>query len=111
VMAFFEIYNKTGGTGFSAADLDHCLAAAPIAALAIHNRLLYGNVSALAAFSRSLTLTSDLDQILEVVGNHLDANFNRRSVILLPANGVLTPRYRSAEFVLSESELAAAAWC
>jgi len=110
-IAFFEVYNKTGGTGFSAADLDHCLAAAPIAALAIHNRLLYGNVSALAAFSRSLTLTSDLDQILEVVGDHIDANFNRRSVILLPANGVLTPRYRSTELVLGESELAAAAWC
>ena len=68
VIAFFEVYNKTGGGGFTGADLDHCLAAAQIASLAIHNRLLYRNLSALAAFSQSLTVTSDFDQILEVIG-------------------------------------------
>ena len=110
VIAFFEVYNKTGGAGFTDADLDHCLAAAQIASLAIHNRLLYRNVSALAAFSRSLTVTNDLDQVIEVIGDRIAVNFNRSSVILLPVNGGLTPRYRSTGFELGESELAAATW-
>jgi len=110
VIAFFEIYNKRGDGGFTQADLDHSLAAAQTASLAIHNRQLYRNVSALAAFSQSLTTASDFDEILEVVGRHIELNFKRRSVILLPFNGGLTPRFRSAEFVVGESELAAAAW-
>ena len=110
VIAFFEVYNKRGGAGFTHADLDHSLAAAQIASLAIHNRLMYRNLSALAAFSQSLTVTSDFDQILEVVGRHIEVNFKRRSVILLPVNGGLTPRFRSAEFVFSEPEIAAATW-
>jgi len=110
VIAFFEVYNKTGGAEFTDADLDHCLAAAQIASIAIHNRLLYRNLSALAAFSQSLTVTSDFDQILEIIGHHIEANFNRRSVIFLPSNGGLAARYRSADVVLNESELAAATW-
>ena len=110
VIAFFEIYNKRAGDGFTGADLDHCLAAAQIASLAIHNRLLNRNLSALAAFSQSLTVTGDFDQILEVVGSHIEKNFKRRSVILLPVNGGLVPRSRSAEFVFNEPELAAATW-
>jgi PAS domain S-box-containing protein len=110
VIAFFEVYNKRGAAGFSPADLDHGLAAAQIASLAIHNRLLHRNLSALAAFSQSLTVTSDFDQIMEVVGGHLEVNFERRSVILLPNNGGLIPRFRNAEFVFSEPELAAATW-
>jgi PAS domain S-box-containing protein len=110
VIAFFEVYNKRGGGGFSPADVDRSLAAAQIASLAIHNRLLYRNLSALAAFSQSLNSGSDFDELLEVVGRHIELNFKRRSVILLPFNGGLTPRFRSADFVLGESELAAAAW-
>jgi two-component system sensor histidine kinase KdpD len=110
VIAFFAVYNKGGSAGFTHADLDHSLAAAQIASLAIHNRLLYQNLSALAAFSQSLTVTSDFDQILEVVGRHMEANFNRRSVILLPFNGGLIPRFRSAEFIFGEPERAAATW-
>ena len=110
VIAFFEIYNKSGTAGFSQADLDHGLAAAQIASLAIHNRQLHRNLLALAAFSQSLTVTSDFDEILEVVGRHLDVSFKRRSVILLPNNGGLIPRFRNAEFVFSERELAAAVW-
>jgi len=110
VIAFFEVYNKRGAVGFTSADLDHCLAAAQIASLAIHNRLLYQNVSALAAFSQSLTVASDFDQILEIVGHHMEAHFKRRSIILLPVNGGLTPRFRSPEFVFGESERAAATW-
>jgi len=110
VIAFFEIYNKKGGDGFTHTDLDHCLAAAQIASLAIHNRLLNRNLSALAAFSQSLTVTTDFDQILEVVGSHIERNFKRRSVILLPVNGGLVPRSRSAEFIFNEQELAAATW-
>jgi K+-sensing histidine kinase KdpD len=109
VIAFFEAYNKNGG-GFTDADLQHSLAAAQIASLAIHNRLLYRNLSALAAFSQSLTVTGDFDQILEVIGRQIELNFNRNSSVLLPVNGGLSPRYHSAEFVLSEPELAAATW-
>ena len=110
VIAFFEVYNKGGSAGFTYADLDHSLAAAQIASRAIHNRQLYRNLSALAAFSQSLTVTSDFDQILEVVGRHMEANFKRRAVILLPFNGGLTPRFSSAEFVFDEPERAAATW-
>lgn len=110
VIAFFEVYNKGGSAGFTPADLDHSLAAAQIASLAIHNRLLYQNLSALAAFSQSLTVTNDFDQILEVVGRHMEANFKRRAVILLPFSGGLTPRFSSAEFVFDEQERTAAIW-
>jgi two-component system sensor histidine kinase KdpD len=110
VVAFFEVYNKRGRAGFTHADLDRCLVAAQIASLAIHNRLLYQNLSALSAFSQSLTVTSDFEQIFEVVGRHIDEYFKRRSAIMLPANGGLAPRYSSMEIVFSESELAAATW-
>ncbi len=110
VIAFLEVYNKKNGTGFTHADLDHSLAAAQIASLAIHNRLIYRNLSALAAFSQSLAAARDFDQILEVVGRHIELNFRRRSVILLTFNGGLTPRFHSAEFVFSEPEIAAATW-
>ena len=110
VIAFFEIYNKGGNAGFTPADLDHSLASAQIASLAIHNRLLCQNLLALAAFSQSLTGTSDFDRILEVVGRHMEAHFKRRAVILLPFNGGLIPRFSSAEFVFDEAERAAATW-
>jgi len=110
VIAFFEIYNKGGNAGFTPADLDHSLASAQIASLAIHNRLLCQNLLALAAFSQSLTGTSDFDRILEVVGRHMEAHFKRRAVILLPFNGGLIPRFSSAEFVFDEPERAAATW-
>jgi two-component system sensor histidine kinase KdpD len=110
VIAFFEIYNKRGDGGFIQADLDYGLAAAQIASLAIHNRLLNRNLSALAAFRQSLTTANDLDEILEVVGRHIGSNLKRRSVILLPFNGGLSPRFRNSEFVLAEPELAAAIW-
>jgi PAS domain S-box-containing protein len=110
VIAFFEVYNKRNGREFTSFDLDHSLAAAQIASLAIHNRLLHRNLSALVSFSSSLTVTSDFDQVLEVVGSHIETHFKRQSVILLPVNGGLTPRFRSAEFALSDAELAAATW-
>ena len=110
VIAFFEVYNKGGSAGFTPADLDHSLASAQIASLAIHNRLLCQNLLALAAFSQSLTGTSDFDRILEVVGRHMEAHFKRRAVILLPFNGGLIPRFSSAEFVFDEAERAAATW-
>jgi GAF domain-containing protein len=59
LIAFFEVCNKKAGAEFTQSDLDHSLAAAQIASLAIHNRLLYKNLSTLAAFSQSLTVTSD----------------------------------------------------
>ena len=45
-----------------------------------------------------------------MVGTHIEKNFKRRSVILLPVNGELVPRSHSADFVFGESELAAANW-
>jgi two-component system sensor histidine kinase KdpD len=72
--------------------------------------LLHRNLSALVSFSSSLTVTSDFDQVLEVVGSHIETHFKRQFVILLPVNGGLTPRFRSADFALSEEELAAATW-
>lgn len=110
VIAFFEVYNKRNGGDFTSDDLDHSLAAAQIAALAIHNRLLQRNLSTLVTFSSSLAAASDFEQILEVVGCHAEANFKRRSVIFLPLNGGLSPRFRSADFVLSDAEFAAAKW-
>jgi PAS domain S-box-containing protein len=97
VIAFFEVYNRKGRAEFTQADLDHSLAAARIGSLAIHNRLLCQNLSALA------------DQILETVGRHIEVTFKRHSV-LLPANGGLTPRFLSPEFAFRDSEFAAAAW-
>ncbi len=110
VIAFFEIYNKRASDGFTRADLDNCLAAAQIASVAIHNRLLSQILSALAAFSQSLTVANDFDEILDVVGAHIEKNFKRRSVILLPVNGELVQRSQGAEFVFGEPELAAANW-
>ena len=100
MIAFFEVYNKGVGAGFTNADLDRSFAAAQIASLAIHNRLLYQNLLALTAFSQSLTVTSDFDQLLEVVGHHMEANF-KRCRHRFTVNGGLTPRFSSAEVVLS----------
>jgi len=110
-IAFFEVYNKKSGAEFTPQDLKNSLAAAQIASLAIQNGLTYRRLMALAAFSRSLTLAGDLAQILEVVGQHLEINFNRGSVVLLPADRGLAPRFQTPEFILTAMELKAAAWC
>src|ERR1700693_2987892 len=73
VIGFFEIYNKQSRKNFTQQDLKNCVAAAQIAALAIQNVLTNAKLVALAAFSRSLTLAGDLEQIVEVAGNHLEA--------------------------------------
>lgn len=111
VIAFFEVYNKQSGAEFTPEDLKNSLAAAQIASLAIQNALTYGKLKALAAFSRSLTLTSDFEQILEVVGHHLEINFHRGSVILLPSDEQLIRRFRTPEFAPTAKEMEAAAWC
>ena len=111
VIAFFEVYNKKSGAVFTPQDLKNSLAAAQIASLAIQNGLTYRKLMALAAFSRSLTLASDLEQILEVVGHHLEINFHRGSVILLPADQRLMLRFRTPEFISTAKELEAATWC
>ncbi len=111
VIAFFEVYNKRGRAGFSPQDLKDSLAAAQIASLAIQNSLTYGNLSALAAFSQSLALSSDLEQVLEVVGRHLEINFHCGSVILLPADNELMPRFRTPGFPTGPREQEAATWC
>jgi len=108
---FFEVYNKTGGAGFSPNDLKYSLAAAQIASLAIQNSLTYGKLSALAAFSQSLALAGDLEQVLEVVGHHLEINFHRGSVILLPADKELMRRFQTPGFPVGSRENEAALWC
>ena len=66
---------------------------------------------AFAAFSRSLTLASGLEQILEVAGQHLEINFHRAAAIFLPADKSLMPRFRTPEFLVTGKELEAATWC
>jgi K+-sensing histidine kinase KdpD len=111
VIGVFEVYNKKSGKGFTPEDLKNGLAAAQIASLAIQNGLTYLNLKALAAFSRSLTLTSDLEQILEAIGHHLEINFHCGSVILLPTNQELILRFRTPEFISTAKEMEAAVWC
>jgi len=111
VIAFVEVYNKRSGTEFTPLDLKKSMAAAKIAALAIKNCLIWGQLTALAAFSRSLTLASDLGQVLEVVAHHFEINFHRRTVILLPADRSLAVRHQASDFMATATELEAAAWC
>ncbi len=110
VIAFFEVYNKRDGAGFDEFDVQYSLAAARIASLAIHDCLARRNLIALTAFSQSLTVASDFDQMLENVGRHIEMNFNRHSVILLPNHHGLMVRFRSAEFMFDDKELSAASW-
>jgi len=84
VIAFFEVYNKTSGAEFTPQDVKNSLAAAQIASRDPKWLDPTGRLIALAAFSRSLTLANDLEQILEVIGHHREINFHRGSVILLP---------------------------
>ena len=102
---------KRPGHEFTPLDLKNALAAAKIASLAIQNGLTYGQLTALAAFSRSLTLASDLEQILEVVAHHFEINFHRGAVILLPVDRLLTLRYQDFRFYSDCQELEAATWC
>ena len=111
VIAFVEVYNKQTRAGFTPLDVKNSLAAAKIASLAIQNGLTYGRLTALAAFSRSLTLASDLEQIVEVVAHHVETNFNRGAVILLPADRVLEVRHQALGFVTTAAEMEAAARC
>ncbi|MEO8340008.1 MAG: ATP-binding protein, partial [Nitrospirota bacterium] len=115
VIAFFEVHNKESGGEFSRQDLENGLAAAQIASLAIQNGLTYLKLTALAAFSRSLTLTSDLEQALEVIGEHLEINFHRAAAIFLPAdqgtNASLVQRFRTPDFPATAKELESAIWC
>jgi len=111
VIAFFEVYNKRSGAEFTQQDRKNSLAAAQIASLAIQNGLTYRKLMALAAFSRSLTLATDLEQVLEVVGHHLAINFQRDAAIFLPVDRLLMPRFRTPGFLATSKELEAATWC
>jgi K+-sensing histidine kinase KdpD len=111
VIGFFEVYNKKSHSDFTAQDLKNSVAAAQIASLAIQNSLTYRKLMAFAAFSRSLTLASGLEQILEVAGQHLENNFHRAAAIFLPADKTLMPQFRTPEFLLTDKELEAATWC
>ena len=111
VIGFFEIYNKQSRKNFTQQDLKNCVAAAQIAALAIQNVLTNAKLVALAAFSRSLTLAGDLEQIVEAAGNHLEAHFHYGFVLLLPADQGLVTRFRTPEFLWTDQELEAATWC
>jgi K+-sensing histidine kinase KdpD len=115
VIAFFEVHNKESGGEFTGQDLENGLAAAQIASLAIQNGLTYLKLTALAAFSRSLTLTSGLEQTLEVIGEHLEMNFHRAAAIFMPADqgavASLGQRFRTPDFSATAKELEAAIWC
>jgi K+-sensing histidine kinase KdpD len=115
VIAFFEVHNKKTGGGFTEQDLENGLAAAQIASLAIQNGLTYLKLTALAAFSQSLTLTSDLEQTLEVIGEQIETSFVRAAAIFMPADqgtdASLVQRFRSHNFSATAKELEAAIWC
>ena len=112
VIGFFEIYNKKSSSRkFTQQDLKNCVAAAQIAALAIQNVLTNKKLIALAAFSRSLTLAGDLEQILEVVGHCLETNFHCGVLLLLPTDQGLQLRFSTPEFPWTDKELEAATWC
>ena len=111
VIAFFEVYNKKDGAEFTPLDLENSLAAAQIASLAIQNALTYRKLSALAAFSRSLTVATSIDEILENIGHHLEINFQRGSAIFLPVDEVLARRFHSAGFMTTDADLEAATRC
>jgi signal transduction histidine kinase len=116
VIAFLEVYNKQAGGEFTQQDLKNCLAAAQIASLAIQNGLTFEKLTSLAAFSRSLTLAGDLEQILEVIGHQLKMTFHRAAVVFLPADQmaaepVLVLRFRTTDFSATAKESEAAIWC
>ena len=111
VIGFFEVYNKQSGAEFTPNDAQNSVAAAQIASLAIQNSLTYRKLLALAAFSRSLTVASDLEQILEVVGHHLAINFHRCCVILVPAEEGLRCAFRSPELIVTAKDWEAATKC
>lgn len=111
VIAFFEVYNKKCGAGFSPQDLKNSLAAAQIASLAIQNSLTYGRLSSLTVFSQSLALAGNLEQVLDVIGHHLEVTFHRGAVILLPAETELAPRFHSPELESGPREQEAEVWC
>lgn len=115
VIAFFEVHNKESGAEFTEQDLENGLAAAQIASLAIQNGLTYLKLTALAAFSRSLTLTSDLEQTLEVIGEQIETNFHRAAAIFMPGDqgtdASLVQRFRTRDFSATAKELEAATWC
>ena len=111
VIGVFEIYNKKSSKEFTQQDLKNSLAAAQIAALAIQSGLTYKKLTALAGFSRSLTLAGDLEQILEVAGHQFETNFDCGFVLLLPADHGLAVRFRTPEFLWNDKEMEAATWC
>ncbi len=111
VIGFFEAYNKKSGKGFTQEDLKSSMAAAQIASLAIQNGLTYRKLIALAAFSRSLTFASGLEQVLEVIGSHLELNFHSAAAIFLPSDDLLMLRFQSPGFPVTSKEMDAATWC
>ena len=67
--------------------------------------------STLYALSRELTLSPDLDTVLDKVIEQIGQTFNRQAVILLPQSRTgLTVRAATAGFTLDEDEQAVAAW-
>jgi K+-sensing histidine kinase KdpD len=111
VIGFFEVYNKKTGLDFTPQDLKTSLAASQIASFVIQNALTHKKLEALAAFSRSLSLARDLEDILQVAGRHLEVNFQCGSAILLPADGRLQPRFHSPEFPMTAIGEQAATRC
>jgi len=67
------------------------------------------HLSALYALTTSLAAETKLDQIIAALERHVLETFRRPIVVLLPAAGGLTVRFRSAELAFDEQEGAAAA--
>jgi two-component system, OmpR family, sensor histidine kinase KdpD len=65
---------------------------------------------ALYELSRDLAGAGGIEDLLQVVVRHIGETLGREAAILLPAGDTLQPRAVSPGLVLSESELAVAAW-
>lgn len=68
------------------------------------------DTAALYSLSKSLSLASDLDQILEAVARHVRELFGLSIAVLLPKDGALAACYCSPDFQFEESERPLADW-
>lgn len=111
------MYGDFSDTRYAVSFLGLLLAGVVISTLAGDTReeseQAYGNrtqTAAMYSFSQALASTSRLDEIVEVLGEHVVETFHRPVVIALPDDTGLTARFRSSEFPFTAQERAAAAW-
>ena len=65
---------------------------------------------ALFNLSRELTGALSMEQVLEIAEQSITSILERKSVILLPENGILVSKHASGDFGINENEFAVAEW-